>query len=138
MHSDKRGLGCRQVAFEDGYMLEAIAFLAERYQTEVTVDRRHVNFNTFFDKALGSESIGDQITDRHKFHTPLVGASAQFRQTCHRSVVAHYLHQRGGRLQSGQAGQVNSGFSMATAAQHSEILGIERIDMPGAPERLRR
>ena len=91
----------------------------------------------FLNQRFEAQAISDEITDGDKLHSPFVGASAQFRQTRHGTVVAHYLHKGRGRLQPGKTSEVDSSLGMAASAQHTSILGIERIDMTRAAECLR-
>ena len=67
------------IPFDYRDMLQAITFLAERYQTEITVGCGEMYLFPFLNQRFEAQAIGDEVTDGDKLHSPFVGASAQFR-----------------------------------------------------------
>ena len=118
-------------------MLQSVALLAERYQTEMAVGCRHVDLHALLHQRFFLQAIGNEITDRHQLQSPLVGLAAQLRQAGHRTVFIENLYQRGRWLQAGKARKVNGGFRMAGTSEHSGILGIERMDVARTAEHIR-
>ena len=114
-----------------------VALLAEGHESEVTVVRRHLYFFADFYQRLFPETIGDHILDADDFQVPLFGKGHEFRQTGHRAVFVHDLHQGTGRVEACHSAEIDGGFGMSTATQHTVVLGIERTDVSRAPESLR-
>ena len=54
-------------------MFQAVAFLTERNQTEVTVFGRHVYFYTFFYQGFTFQAISNEVTDGNDFQVKTFG-----------------------------------------------------------------
>ena len=88
------------------------------------VGGRHVHLFAFLHDGLVREFVGYEVADRDEFHSPFVGTAAEFGQSGHASVVAHYLHQGGGREQAGEACEIHGGLGVSRALQHAAVLRI--------------
>ena len=134
MHTHQDGLAGLPLAFDEGYVLLAVAFLAEGDEAEVAILGGHVDFLALFDEVLITQAIGNQVADGDDVQPVRFGEGLQLGQARHRAVLVQDFDQAGRRVQSRQSGQVDGGLRVAGAGQHAFVLGIERIDVAGASE----
>ena len=129
MDADQHRLGTADVALDDGNVLQPVALLAERDETEVAELCGHVHLFALLHNRLLLQAVGNQIGDRDEFDVIFVGHLAQFRETRHRTVVVHNFHQGSRRIETRQAREVDAGLRMPCPTQNTLVLGVERVDM---------
>ena len=134
-HED--GLVVLPFSLDERHMLQTVAGLAERDQTEMTIGGWEINLLTDFYAGFFAETIGDKVLDRDDTKSPFLGLLLQLRHTGHGAVVVHDLHQRTGWIQTGQLTKIHCCFGMTGTTQHAVVLSIQRIDMTRTTESLR-
>ena len=70
----------------------------------------------------------------NQFQSMFISHCTKFRQTCHRTVIAHYFHQSTCRVKSGKACHIDGSFCMSGTTKYSFFLCIQRINMSGTSE----
>ena len=130
MHADQNRLVLVPAPLDQGQMQGPAIVFGKGMQLEVPVMRRQLDHHFFLDQAFGADPVGNQVGNRNELDAELVRKLAQFRQTGHRAIVAHHLHQGRRRIKPGHASQVHASFGMPGAPQHTQILRVQRIDMP--------
>ena len=95
---------------------------------------RHIHLHAFLHDRFLLQAIGYHIADRNQFQIEFVRHFTQFGQTRHRAVFVHNLHERTGRIETGQAAHINRSFGMTGTAQHAFLLCVQRIDVSGTAE----
>ena len=81
-------------------MFQTVADLSEGDELEMSVVRRHVHLFSDLDQRLFLQAVGYHVLDGDDFHVILTGKLHQLRQTGHRAVVVHDLHEGTGRIES--------------------------------------
>ena len=137
VYADEDGFVFLPFAFDECHVFQSVALLAEGNEPEVAVLCRHVGFVAHFDERFRLQPVGNHVFDGDDFHVPFLGHLLQFRHAGHGAVFVHDLHEGSGRIEAGHATEVHSGFGVAGATQNAVFLGVERVDMSGAPEGLR-
>ena len=85
-------------SFDEGNVLQAVGYLSERNQSEMSVCGRHIDFRPFLDERFLFETVGDEIAYRDDFDTELPGFFEQLGHTCHCTVFVHDFYEGGGRV----------------------------------------
>ena len=134
MYAHEDGLIFFPLAFDEGEMFQTSTFLTERHQAEVAIIGRHVYLFANFDKAFFLQAVGNHILDTNYFQIPLLGKFHQLWQTGHCSILIHNLHEGTSRVETCHVTEVDGGFGMSAAAQHTIVLCIEGIYMTRASE----
>ena len=120
--------------FDEGNVFQTVALLAEGDEAEVTVTGRHIYFFTLFHEAFVLETIGDEVFDGQNAESLFFCKFLELRHACHGAVFVENLDETGGRLHARHASQVNGGFCVAGASQHTAVLGVERVDVSRSAE----
>ena len=134
VNSHQYGVIACDLTLDQGDMFEAIVLLEERDKVEMSVSGGHIDLLATYHEGLGVKAIGDKVTDADKFESPLIGASAEFGESRHRTVIAHNLHEGSSGEKAGESCEVDSGFSVAGTLEDASILGLKGVDMTGAAE----
>ena len=134
MHAHKEGFTGFPIAFEKGYVLQTIAFLTIRNEAKITIFCGHAHFFSALDERFFLQTIGDEVFDGDDFESFLHGKLFELWHTCHGAVFVEDFNQASHGLKSCQARQVNSGFGVSSACEHTTILRIEGIDVSRTSE----
>ena len=87
--------------------------------------------SNMMDQGIMLKTIVDEVGDRGDFHSVLNGKFFQVGQTGHRPVLSHNLTNDPGRVEAGQAGEVNRAFRLSGADQYAPLTGAQREHMAG-------
>ena len=137
VYADENGFVGLPMSFYQGHMLQTVACLPERNESEVTVDSRQLNLFTDLYARFPLESVLYYVCYGDDMQSPFLGFLLQLRHTCHRSVLVHDFHEYAGRIHSSQLAEVYGSFRMTGAAQHTVILCVKRVDVSRTSESLR-
>ena len=78
-----------------------------------------------------AEPVGNQILDGANLQTVMLGKRYQIIQPCHGAIIIHNFADDGGRIEPGEACQIDGRFGVAGADQDAAFTGDEREDMAG-------
>ena len=103
----------------------------------MAVVRRHIHLFAHLDERFLPQSVGNHVLDADDFQVPRLGECQEFRQSGHRTVFVHDLHEGAGGIESCHVAEVDGGFGMSASAQHTVVLCVKRTDMSWSAEGLR-
>ncbi len=109
----------------------AIEQAAVEVEAEVTVIGRHLDFLNFFYQSLAAAAVGDEGGDGADAELMFLGKGAEVREACHGAVWVHDLDDDTGGMETGEAGEIDSGLGVAGAAENAAGFSHERIDVTG-------
>ena len=101
---------------------------------EVAEAGRQLGRDDALDQLLVPAAVGDQVGDRDHLQPVALAVGRQVRDARHRAVVVHDLADHAGRVQAGQAGEVDGRLGLPDALEHAAGLGLEREHVAGLDE----
>ena len=134
VHAYHNGFVLVPIALDEGYVLQAVALLAEGYDAEVSPLGRQVCLDAFLDKGFLLEAICNEVADGDNLETMLLGNLLELWQACHGAVLVENLDECRCRLESGEACQIDGCLGMSGTLEYTTVLCIEWIDMSGTAE----
>ena len=134
VHAHQYGFVFAPLAFEQGHVLQSVALLAEGHDAEVAVLGGHVGLHTLLHQRLALQSVGDEVLDGDDVQSVALGHLLQLWHARHGAVLVQYFDECRRRLQSGQSCQVDGRLGVSGPPQHALVLGVEGVDVAGAPE----
>ena len=124
------------LALDECEMLLPVTLLTEGDDAEMTVFGRHVDFLAHLDERFLAETVGYEVLDGDNLQLVLMGEDLQLGHAGHGAIVVHDLHECASRVEACQFTEVDGGFGMSAATQHTVLLGIEGVDMAWTTEGL--
>ena len=103
----------------------------------MSVFGRHIHLLAALHERVFLQPVGNEVADGNQFHVVLLGKLGELRQSCHRTVLVHNLHQGTHGAQSCQSAEIHGSLRVSGALQHAVVLCIERVDVSGTAEGLR-
>ena len=82
--------------------------------------------------ALVRHAVADQLCDRQHLHAVLVAELDEVWDAGHGAIVLHDFADDAGGNQSCEARQIDGGFGLSGADEHSAFAGAKREDVAGA------
>ena len=134
MDTDENRLVGFPSTFDQGYVLESVAELAEGDVAKMTVGCGEVHLGGCFYHLLALQAVGDEVADGDDFDAVFRSYLLELRHTGHRAIGVQDLDERSSRLESGEAGKVDGGLGVTGATQHSAVLGVQRVDVSRTTE----
>ena len=137
MHAHQYGLAFLPFSLDEGNVLTPIVDLPEGDKLEMAILRRQIYLITHFDHFLSAQAISNQIFNRDNGHIKFLGNFHQLRQAGHCAIRINDLDERGGRVETRNAHQVNRGLGVTGTLEHALIDGAQRVDVSRTAEILR-
>ena len=136
VHPDEDVVGAGHLAPHQGDVLGAVDHRLVGVGGEVAERRRDAGLRHPPHELLPLPAVADEVGDRDHDEAVLPGKAFELRQAGHRAgvVVVDDLAQHGGRVEAGQAGQVDAGLGVAGPLQHAALPVAEREDVAGPVE----
>jgi hypothetical protein len=126
--------GAEVAANEGDVAFAAVDFRLVGDHAEFTVAGLDAGFAGADDVALVAQAIADEFGDGKNLEAVLGAERDEVRNAGHFAVVAHDFANHAGGVESSHAGQVDGGFGLAGADEHSPFAGAEGKDVAGAGE----
>ena len=134
MDADERGRVAGEVAHREGEVLQAVQLAAEHGQAEVAVGRGKVDALDALDQGFVGAAVGDEALDRADTQAVFTGEGDEVGQAGHGAILADDFATDAGRLEAGQACEVDGRFGVAGAAEHPAGLRPQGEGVPGRDE----
>ena len=122
-------LGAFNVAHHKREVRLAGELLAERDPVELAVLGGQANGCAALDELLVAAAVLDEIGDGDHLQAVLLAVGDEVGDARHRAVVLHHLANHAGRDEPSEPGEVDGGFGLADALQHTAGLSAQREDM---------
>ena len=128
----------RDVALDHRDVVLAVDERAEADRGELAERRGQDRLGNALDQALGALAVGDQVGDRDHLQVVALAVADEVGHARHRAVVVHDLADDARGDQPGQAREVDGRLGLPGALEHAAALGLEREDVAGLDEVVRR
>jgi hypothetical protein len=135
--ADERWIRPFEIAADQGDVLVLIDVARVGNHSEIAVACGEDSFGDAADVALVLHAVADEVGYREHLHVVLAAEFMQLRDARHRPVFVHDFADDGGRIEAGDASEIDAGFSLPSADEHPSIAGAQRENMPGPREILR-
>ena len=134
MHADQHVLAVADVPLHQRDVRFLVEPALERGDAELAVIGRQRRGRDAADERLGPHPVLDQIRDGdHRQLVPL-RELRQLRHARHRPVLVHDFADHAGRIEPGDAREVDRRFGLAGAHEHAAVARAQRRDVPGPDE----
>ena len=127
--ADEGNLAVGEVAAGEGKVVNAVDGGSVEVKLEVAVVSGQADGFDFLNESLALAAVFDEVFDGAKFELVSNGEGAEFGQASHRTVVVHDFADDGDGAASGQAGEVNGGFSVSGALKDAAVFGPQGEDV---------
>ena len=134
VHAHEHVLLARDLAAHERHVLGAVEQRLEHVAGEVAVAGRDARLGDPAHQLLAVAAVADEVGDRDELQAVLRGERLEPRHARHGAVVVDDLGQHPGRLQPGQAGEVDRGLGVAGALEHAALAVAQREDVAGPGE----
>ena len=120
-----------------------VDLVLEHVDRELAVLGRQLRRRDALDQRLGPHPVLDQIRDRDHQQAVLLRELRQLRHARHRAVLVHDFADDAGRIQPGDARQIDGRFGLPGAHQHAararaqrkHVAGPREVGRPRSPDR---
>ncbi|MNS78224.1 hypothetical protein D3C72_1118280 [compost metagenome] len=117
------------LAFLEGEVHLVVYGVAEGDQIKFPELGGQLALGHLLDRGLVLVAILDEVGDGAELDAVLLGEDLQVGTARHGAILVEDLDDDGGRLVTGQTGQIAARFCMAGTGQHAAILGHQREDV---------
>ena len=137
VHAHERGVGLRDVSFDQGEVMFAIDGAPVEVQLEVAEVRGEMDDLFSLDEFFLSAAVGDEVGNAAHFELVVLLELDEFGQARHGAVCVQDFTENTGGMEAGHPGQVHGRLGVASAAEHASSAGAEGEDVAGLHEVLR-
>ena len=134
---DEHVAGAFDVALDERDVVLAIDQRAVAERDELTERRRQLRGDDALDQLLVPAPVGDQVRDRDHLQTVLPAVHREVLAAGHRAVLVLDLADHAGRVEPGEARQVDRRLGVSGALQDAARLRLQRAHVTGLDDVLR-
>ena len=118
------------IARHPGHMFHAIGGALVGIRLEITVLGRHMRGCHTLHEFFVTQAVVNQIADGNNLEVELLGHFLELRHAGHSPILVHDFNEGGGRAESSELCEVDSGLGMASTTEHAFFLCIQGRNMP--------